>query len=534
MGNHEAVSRYLSPMTPTRSILLAACLIGGQANAQSAGPPQRYLDQFIDPAVTPGNDFYGYSVGKWIQGHPIPKSERAWGMGDVIQEEPYRRLLDINKTAAATGAPGGNRQKIGDFWHTAMDTIAIARQGFAPLDSEFARIAAVKDLPSLASTIARLNYIGVGALYELFVSPDAKHSERNAAYLWQGGIGLPDRDYYFDADERGKTLRKEYEAHVARMLTLLGEPRDSAAAHAATVMAIETELAGGSLKLEELRDPIKNYNPMSLAVMNAAHPGHRLEGASGRPRNHRHRQRDRGPTRILPAGRALAPVAFTGGLEDLPPLAPRERLRARGGGRFDAEDFRFYGTILNGTPEQRPRWKRMLDQEENYLGDALGQLYVAKYFSPAAKQRYERLTGEIFTAFESRIKAVPWMSPETKEHALAKLHAVKRKVGYPERWKDYSTYAVDPRSFMGNTMRGTDLAVSDYENAKIGKPVDRHRVGDDAPDLQRILQPDAGTRSSCPLRPSSFPASRTRWWTTRWSTPMPAGHHRPRDHPRLR
>jgi putative endopeptidase len=465
---------------------LAACLLGAagaaQAHSQSPGPthsavsPARYLDQFVDSAISPRNDFYGYAVGKWLRDHPIPKSENGWGVGDVVQEETYRRLLDISKTAAADpGSPGTSRQKIGDFWHAAMDTVAIAKQGYAPLDSEFARIATVKDLPSLVSVIARLNYIGADAVYGLFVDPDSKHSERNAAYLWQGGLGLPDRDYYFDADENGKKLRKAYVEHIARMLTLLGEPRHSAAAQAATVMAIETELAGGSLKLEALRDPVKNYNPMSLARLGTLTPaidwkthladrGIRIDSVIvGQPGFFR---------QVETSLRSHSIAEWKTYLRWC--LANRYAVQA--GGRFDDEDFRFYGTILNGTPEQRPRWKRMLDQEENYLGDALGQLYVARYFSPATRQRYERLTDDIFAAFERRIETLAWMSSETKTRALVKLHAVDKKVGYPERWKDYSKYAVDRHSFILNAMRG-QIWRSDYENAKVGKPVDRTEWG---------------------------------------------------------
>jgi putative endopeptidase len=292
------------------------------------------------------------------------------------------------------------------------------------------------------------------------------------AWLWQGGLGLPDRDYYFDADENGKRLRKEYVAHIARMFTLLGDSRDSAAARAATVMAIETELAGGSLKLEALRDPVKNYNPMSLAGVGALAPAIDWKTHLAA----------RGITGLdsVVVGQPEFFRQVETSLRSHPIADWKTYLRwclansyaVEAGGRFDAEDFRFYGTILKGTPEQRPRWKRMLDQEENYLGDALGQLYVAKYFSPAAKQRYERLTGDIFAAFERRIAALPWMSAETKRRALVKLDAVNKKVGYPERWKDYSSYAVDRQSFIGNAMGGR-IWRSEYENAKVGQPVDR-------------------------------------------------------------
>src|SRR5690348_7179621 len=181
---------------------LAACVLTA-ATPTAAADAEHYLDQFIDKSVSPRDDFFHYAVGKWLREHPIPKSERSWGVSDVIQEETYQRLLDLSKTAAAARSqPGTNQQKIGDFWYAAMDTVTIAKQGFAPLDSEFARIKSITDLRSLAAVVARLQYIGVGPLYSSFIVQDEKHSERYAVHLGQGGLGLPDRDYYTDTDDR--------------------------------------------------------------------------------------------------------------------------------------------------------------------------------------------------------------------------------------------------------------------------------------------------------------------------------------------
>ena len=314
--------------------------------------------------------------------------------------------------------------------------------------------------------------MGVGALYSPYIFQDEKNSDRNALHLYQGGLGLPDRDYYFDSDDRAKLLRREYVAHVTRMFVLLGESRDTAGKHAATVMALETELAGASRELEQLRDPVENYNPMSLDEVGKLTPsipwvGHlaagRITGIDsvivGQPEFFQQVERS----------------LQTHGIDEW-----RTYLRWQlahpyaedAGGRFDAEQFRFFGTILNGTKEQRPRWKRMLDQEDRYLGDALGQLYVAKYFSPATRRRYAKLTDEILAVFGERIRNLTWMSPVTKERALTKLRAVSKKVGYPERWKDYSSYAVDRRSFLGNTVRGR-IWSSEYHIGKLHRPVDR-------------------------------------------------------------
>ena len=452
---------------------LLAAVTAIAATPTPAPDPEHYLDQFIDRAVSPREDFFHYSVGKWLREHPIPKSERSWGVSDVIQEETYQRLLDLSKAASsAKSQPGSNQQKIGDFWFAAMDTVTIAKQAFAPLDSEFARIRAIKDLPSLAAVVARLQYIGVGPLYSSFIVQDEKNSDRYAVHLGQGGLGLPDRDYYTDTDDHAQMLRREYVGHVGRMLRLLGDDPATATKHASTVLAVETELARASRKLENLRDPIKNYNAMSLDGLARLTP-------SIRWREHLADAKVTGVDTVIVGQpeffQQVEKSLHAHSIDDWKTYLRWQLANAyatEAGGRYDAEHFHFYGTILNGTLEQRPRWKRMLDEEEGYLGDALGQLYVARYFSPRTKQRYVKLTDEIFAAFADRIRNLGWMTQPTKDRALKKLAAVTKKVGYPDKWKDYSSYQVDRRSFLANTVRG-NIWRSDYAIAKLHKPVDR-------------------------------------------------------------
>ena len=464
-------------MKRTFLLVLAAGLLTAAAplppNPPSADA-EHYLDRFVDPSVSPRDDFFQYSVGKWLRENPIPASERSWGISDVVQEETYQRLLSINDAAAADAGArrGSNAQKIGDFWHSGMDTVAIAKQGMAPLAGEFARIAAVRDSKGLLDAIAHLQYIGVGAMCRAPILQDEMKSDRNVLHLYQGGLGLPDRDYYFDSDERSRMLRSEYAVHVARMFGLLGDDTTRAHANAATVMALETELAGASRKLEDLRDPHANYHAMSVAGLSKLAPSIRWREFL-----------EQGNLRGLDSVVVGQPEFFAQvekslrahSLDDWKTYL-RWRLvdafASQAGGDFDAEDFHFYGTVLNGTPEQRPRWKRMLDEEENYLGDALGQLYVLRYFSPRTKERYERLTDEIFTAFAERIRALDWMSEATKRRAEHKLALVTRKVGYPEKWRDYSRYDVDRGSFLGNCLRG-NVWLREYAIGKLHKPVDR-------------------------------------------------------------
>jgi putative endopeptidase len=458
-------------------VLAVACAFSAAACASrpalSGTDAAHYFDAFVDTTVSPRVDFYRYAVGKWLRAHPIPPSERSWGIGRVIMEETYQRQIAINQDAArATGnARDANAQKIGDFWFSGMDSTTIEAQGFEPLKDEFARIEAATDVQAMLAEIARLQYIGADPLFSVYIFQDEKNSDRNALHLYQGGLGLPNRDYYFDTDERSRMLRREYVGHVRRMFELLGDDSTRAPAEADVVMALETELAGASRKLEDLRDPEANYNRMTLAGVSKLAPtvrwrdflaeGH-ITGIDtvivGQPEFFRQVEK-----------------SLRRGLDDWKTYARWQlahAFAAEAGGRYDAEHFRFYGTILNGTPVQRPRWKRVLDHEEDYLGDALGQLYVARYFSPRTKERYEKLTDDIFDAFRERIHRLDWMSDATKQRALAKLDSVTKKVGYPDHWRDYSNYTVERGSFLGNCMRGNTW-LSNYYIAKLHKPVDR-------------------------------------------------------------
>jgi putative endopeptidase len=226
---------------------------------------EHYLDAIVDKSADPRVDFFQYAVGKWLREHPIPPTERSWGIGRVIQEETYRRLIAINDTAATShAARGSDAQKIGDFWYSAIDTATIDRQGMKPLAAEFARIDSVRNQKQLLATISHLQYLGVNVMCSPAIFQDEMNSDRYALHLYQGGLGLPDRDYYFDTDERTKNIRREYVIHVRRMFELLGEDSTRAKAHATTVMSLETDLARASRKLEDLRDPHANYHAMSI------------------------------------------------------------------------------------------------------------------------------------------------------------------------------------------------------------------------------------------------------------------------------
>ncbi|HUM45714.1 MAG TPA: M13 family metallopeptidase [Chitinophagales bacterium] len=432
-----------------------------------------FLNAYVDTTVKPQDDFFLFSMGKWVKNNPVPASERSWGIWSKVNEENYDRMKSINEEAAAKTAENGtNWQKIGDFWHTGMDTAAIEQQGIQPLSSELAKISALADVNAVIAEIGFLQSIGVGALFGSYIYQDEKNSEKMVLHLFQGGIGLPDRDYYFDNDERTKNIRSEYVKHITKMFALMGDDAATAEKNAATIMRLETSLAEKSRKLADLRDPYKNYNKMDMAGLGKMTPTiqwNNLLSASG--------------IKSIDTVIVGQPEFFKRTEE----LVKKESIdnwktylrwnlintyADKLSKPFDTQNFSFYGTVLNGTKEQRPRWKRVLDEEENLMGFMLGQLYVERYYSPKVKARYDKMVDNVVDAYRERINQLDWMSDATKQKAQQKLGTVMKKVGYPDKWRDYSSLVIDKSSYAENVMRATKWR-SDYEIAKLNKPVDR-------------------------------------------------------------
>jgi putative endopeptidase len=456
-------------------ILLAGTLLAGCGTPSNKGAgPEHFLATDIDTSVSPRADFFRYANGAWLRANPIPPSERLWGVGNLVQEETYARLRTMCEDAASNrSAPlGSTVQKIGDYYAAAVDTAAIEKQGLGPLRADIDRIDAIRDAADLRAAIALLQTYGGDPLFAQFVIQDEKNSSAYSFHLYQGGLGLPNRDYYVNTDARTAGIRREYLAHIAAMLVLLGESPDSAARHSEVVMGIETRMAKASRKLEDLRDPYRNYNRMSLKQLDALVPSLEFGGLLGAMSVH-------GVDSVV-----VGQPEFFRETERLllaePLDAWKEYLRWNLISRFsptlsspfEKEHFHFYGTILSGVKEQRPRWKRALDAEERAIGDMLGRLFVERYVPVSMKQRYTELVGNIFAAYADRIRGLDWMSAATKEKALAKLHAVTRKVCYPDTWKDYSALQVDRSSYCANQIRA-DVWDHNFHTSKLGKPVDR-------------------------------------------------------------
>jgi putative endopeptidase len=453
-------------------LLGAALLSGCQSGGSSAAKPD-VLQASLDTTAHPGDDFFQYANGAWLKQHPIPASESNWGIGKEVQNEVYARLRALNEDAAKTNAAAGStQQKIGDFWATGMDSAAINKQGAAPLQAELARIAAIRSGADVPAVVARLQMLGVDALIGPYVGQDAKNSEKMALHLYQSGLGLPNRDYYFNKDARTAAIRRAYPRHVQRMLQLLGQDSLTARQNAARVLALETKLAASSRKLEALRDPYANYHKMAVTELPKLTPG-----LDWRPML---QQMELGKVDTVIVGqpefyRTVGQLLKSAPAEDWRAYLQWQLVTAYAptlSQEFDQENFRFYGTILQGSKQQRPRWKRVLDAEESAMGEALGQLFVKEYFTPATKARYEKLTDNVVVAFRQHIQQLDWMSPATKAKALVKLNSITKKVGYPDKWKDYSALDVKRDSYAQNVMRANEWRYR-YNISKLGKPVDR-------------------------------------------------------------
>lgn len=459
--------------TPTANAPATPATAAAPAPATTTAKPD-VVAANIDSTVNPGDDFFDYANGAWLKSHPIPASEARWGIGKLVQEDLYGKLRKASEDAAADqhAAAGSDQQKLGDFWRTAMDTDLAERQGLTPLKPELDRIDAIRNVKDAVDTAFALSPLGVDSFAGFVVEQDQKQSDVMAVYVWQGGLGLPERDYYFNPEAGVAKTRTAYVDHLHKMFALLGED-DTAAGNSATqVMAFETALAKVSRPLAELRDPQKNYNRMSPDELTRRYtPGidwkQQLQAS-----------------KLDPSYIIVGQPEFFSGVQKLLGTTPVATLRdylrvhlvdeyaATLNKAIDDENFDFYGKVLSGQKEQRPRWKRVLDAENRSIGMILGRIFVAQYFPEQAKQRYNNLVEAIRTAYGERIDKLDWMSDATKAKAHEKLAAVTKKVGYPDKWKDYSALQIGRDSYAQNEMNARRWRFEDRVS-KFGKPVDR-------------------------------------------------------------
>jgi putative endopeptidase len=428
----------------------------------------------VDTTVNPSDDFFQFVNGGWLKANPIPPSESSWGIGKVLQKDIYDKMRKVSEAAAAnTAAPkGSSQQKIGDFWASGMDTTKIEQQGIEPLKAELAAIDTVKNITSLLEVVAQMQSMGVAPLFNSFVYQDLKNSNQYAYTLWQGGLGLPERDYYFNTDARNNNIRQEYVKHLANIYKLLGDTEGAATTKATTVFELESYLAKSHRKIEELRDEYKNYNKMSVADLQKLTPS--LPWANmlsktgvvidsvivGQPEFYK----------TVEAALTKFDIADWKAYLKVQLIDGYAKFLSK---NFSDEEFNFRGKILEGKMEQKSRWKRILDAQEDALGDALGQLFVKEFFPEKAKKRYTDMVEAIKTAYAENIQQLDWMSDTTKAKALDKLKKVSKKVGYPDVWKDFSSMTIDRSSYVRNAINAGKWW-HNYSVAKLGKPVDRN------------------------------------------------------------
>jgi len=474
-----------------RPVVLACALLGVLTPAVFAAPPGHGLDlTAMDISVKPCDDFYQYANGKWLARTAIPAEYPDWNSFGIVYEHSLaaERALADRAADDKSAAPNSPEGKVGSFYRAASDEARIQADGITPLAPEFARIGAVQDVPGLLTEFGHLHRIGIGAGWNFGVGQDNKDSTQEIAQLGQGGFSLPERGYYERTDKDTQATRAAFVAHVAKTFALLGETPDKAAADAQTVMAIETRLALASKTPTDLRDPQANYHKMTLADLDGSTPGVEWRpyfSALGLPD---------------PGGMDVGQPAFfveVGRMLTTLPLADwktytRWQLIDTASGRlskaFDSEHFAFYGTALSGIKQQQPRWKRALGATDGAVGEALGQLYVAQNFPPPAKARALALVQNLKSVLRDDLAGLPWMGPDTRRQALGKVDAMAIKIGYPDKWRDYSRLDVSSPSYVVNALRADEFEFQRSLN-KIGKPVDKTEWGMTPPTVNAYYSP---------------------------------------------
>ncbi|MCZ6507507.1 MAG: M13 family metallopeptidase [Acidobacteria bacterium] len=439
----------------------------------SHGLDRRNMDETVEAC----DDFYQYANGTWLATNTIPAEHSSWGISSEMRERNYELLRDIlEESALADVAGGSNRQKVGDFWSTGIDTQSIEAAGLAPIEADLARIDAIASRDDVTAIVRDLHLEGTTVLFEMAIFQDLKDSEQYIAYAIQGGLGLPDRDYYTREDEESSELREKYSAHVSRMLQLLGGSPEAADSAAAEILALETRFAEASLTNVELRNPANYYNIQAMGDADAATP------AFSWTTYFDHLGLD-----ALETFSYAHPKFFTvmnEALEETSLGTWKSYLRWHLINSFSPylseavvnADFEFYGKTLRGTEELRPRWKRVVDQTSASLGEALGRVYVEDAFPPETKARADEMIENLRDAVRMRLQNLEWMGEKTKTRAIEKLESFVSKIGYPNEWRDYSRLEVGAESYLANARAGNAFEM--WRNLdKIGKPIDRNEWG---------------------------------------------------------
>ncbi len=472
------------------ALLAFAASLAAQPVTQLPYSPSLDLTS-MDTSVQPCQDFYRYSCGNWTKQNPIPADQASWDVYGKLAFDNERLLWGILDRAAKGGA-GRNEseRKIGDFFQACMDEPSVEKAGTQPIDAAMQRIARIRSLADLskAVTAGHADGTGSGTLFSISGDQDLEDSQSVIAFANRGALGLPDRDYYTKTDAKSVEIRAKYVAHVASVFELLGDAKSAAAAQAKQVMAIETELANSMLTRVEMRDPHKMLHKMDRRQFQALTPSFGWEGLF--------------PALGIESAKLVnvTEPAFYQALEKALHVHKIEAWRAflRWNLIRDASPylssvfvnshFEFYSKYLRGVPQLQPRWRRCVRYTDRDLGELLGQVFVAQTFTPETKARTVAMTKEIELAMENDLKQLPWMGDETRKRALDKLHSIVNKVGYPDKWRDYSALSITAGDFGGNVLRASQFE-DRRQLAKIGKPLDRGEWGMTPPTVNAYYNP---------------------------------------------
>ena len=464
------VKRYLLS-TLTLSLMAA---FANAAPAAPGVPTSGIQTQYIDPSVRVQDDFFAHVNGKWLKTTDIPADKASFGTGAMLNDEIQPQVRAIIEAAQADKKAGPDARKIGNLYTSYMDEAKRMQLGYKPLAGELTKIRNLKDKKALPALMAHLSMIGVSTPYGMRVGQDARDSTRYAAYLGQRGLGLPDRDYYLKDDARMLDIRAKYVKHMETMLGMVG--RSDAAKAASDIMAFETALATVQWNRVENRDPVKRYNKMTIAKLGEVAPGYDWKAAAdaaglGKVEYMIVAQ----PSYMTGMGTAIEKTE----LATIKSYLEWQLVRAYAeylSKPFVDANFAFYSTTLNGVAQNRPLWKQAVAGVEGTLGEAVGKQYVAQHFPAERKARMDTLVKNLVEAYRQSINTLDWMGPETKKEAQAKLAKFTPKIGYPNKWRDYSALTIKPDDLVGNMMRST---IFEYKRglAKLGKPIDREEWG---------------------------------------------------------